>query len=140
MSDATELYQAIIVDHDRHPRHTGPLAGATHTATVDNPLCGDVVTIHLALDGDTIRAASFDCKGCALARAGGSIIASRAAGMTTGELRALATAFEQFVREPPDAPVPEALGELAAFAGVRKVRSRRTCATLALKAAVAALG
>ena len=60
--------------------------------------------------------------------------------MTTGALRALATEFEQFVREPPDAPIPADLGELAAFAGVRKVRSRRTCATLALKAAVAALG
>ena len=135
-----ELYQAIIIDHDRNPRHHGTLAGATHSATIDNPLCGDVVTIQLALDGDTIRAAAFECKGCALARAAGSIVATRAAGMTTGALRALATEFEQFVREPSDAPIPADLGELAAFAGVRKVRSRRTCATLALKAAVAALG
>ena len=67
MSD--ELYQAIIIDHDRNPRHHGALAGATHSATIDNPLCGDVVTIQLALDGDTIRAAAFECKGCALARA-----------------------------------------------------------------------
>lgn len=137
---SAELYQAIIIDHDRHPRHTGPLPGATHTATVDNPLCGDVVTIQLAVEGDTIRAAAFECKGCALARAAGSIVATRAAGMTTGALRALATEFEQFVREPADAPIPDDLGDLAAFAGVRTVRSRRTCATLALHAAVAALG
>jgi nitrogen fixation NifU-like protein len=134
----TELYQAVILDHDRAPRNEGPLAGATHEATADNPLCGDVVTMRCIVDGDHVRAARFEGRGCALARAAASILTTRAAGATPTELRTLAATFEQFVRDAPDAPVPD-LGELAAFAGVRAAKSRRTCATLAFRALLEAL-
>ena len=135
-----EIYQATIVAHDRAPKHEGPLPGATHAATIDNPLCGDIVTMRLVVEGDVVRAAAFEARGCALARAGASILATLAATMTPEQLRALATRFDQFIRESPDAPIPPDLGELAAFAGVRKVRSRRQCATLAFHALLAALG
>jgi nitrogen fixation NifU-like protein len=139
VSDASELYQAVIVEHDRAPRNHGPLPGATHEATVDNPLCGDVVTMRAVVEGGVVRAVAFECRGCALARASGSIATTRALGATPAELRELASAFARFVCEAPDAPMPAGLGELAAFAGVRKIKSRRTCATLALRALVAAL-
>ena len=69
MSTIDELYQATILDHDRAPRNHGALAGATHTATIDNPLCGDVVTVQAQVDGDAIREIAFDGHGCALSRA-----------------------------------------------------------------------
>lgn len=133
-----DLYQALIVDHDRAPRHHGPLAGATHAATVDNPLCGDVVTLHLILDGDTIRAAAFEGHGCALSRAAASLLTTRAP-LTTADARALAATFQAFVDAPPDTPPDPTLGDLAAFAGVRRFRSRRACATLPFRALLAAL-
>ncbi|MGE5187152.1 MAG: iron-sulfur cluster assembly scaffold protein [Acidobacteriota bacterium] len=135
----TDLYRAVILDHDRAPRNCGPLAGATHEATVDNPLCGDVVTMRAIVDGDIVRAAAFEAHGCALARAGASMVTTRAANASIADLRALAAELEQLVRGPPGAPIPPVLGELAAFAGVRAARSRRTCATLGFRALLAAL-
>src|SRR5512143_3336070 len=102
MSDANELYQSVILDHDRAPRNQGPLPGATHEATVDNPLCGDTVTVRVVCDGGVVRAAAFEAHGCALARAAASIVTTRAVGATPVQLRALAAEFEQFVRDAPD--------------------------------------
>ena len=142
MSDLDELYQAVIVDHDRAPRHHGPLAGATHAATADNPLCGDVVTLHLRIEDGVIRDVSFEGRGCSLSRAAASILSTMLAGRDLDYARALASAFEAFVHAPPDAPpdapAAPALGDLAAFSGVRRLRSRRACATLALRALAAA--
>jgi nitrogen fixation protein NifU and related proteins len=129
-----ELYQAIIVEHDRAPHHEGPLPGATCSATADNPLCGDTITIHAIVDGDRIDAITFEGRGCALARAAASLLTTRATGATLADLADLAARFEVFVTERVDAPIPDDFGDLAAFAGVRKVRSRRTCATLAFSA------
>ncbi|HWO23544.1 MAG TPA: SUF system NifU family Fe-S cluster assembly protein [Kofleriaceae bacterium] len=143
MSDLDELYQAVIVEHDRAPRHHGPLAGATHDATADNPLCGDVVTLHLRIEDGAIRDVSFEGRGCSLSRAAASILSTMLAGRDLAYARALAAAFEAFIHAPPDtpaAPAPDttALGELTAFAGVRRFRSRRACATLAFRALAAA--
>jgi nitrogen fixation protein NifU and related proteins len=145
VSDLDELYQAVIVDHDRAPRHHGPLPGATHGATADNPLCGDVVTLHLRIEDGVIRDVSFEGRGCSLSRAAASILSTMLAGRELASARILSAAFEAFVHSPPDAPAADApaLGDLAAFSGVRRFRSRRACATLplrALAAAVAAAG
>jgi nitrogen fixation NifU-like protein len=140
MSDPRALYHATIVDHDRHPRHEGALPGATHSATADNPLCGDVVTSHLVVDGATITAASFEARGCALSRAAASMATSRAIGASPDELRALANTFDEFVRSPTDAPAPAVLGELEVFGGVRAFKSRRSCACLVFHALTTALG
>jgi nitrogen fixation NifU-like protein len=152
VSDLDELYQAVIVDHDRAPRRHGPLPGATHTATADNPLCGDVVTLHLRIEDGVIRDVSFEGRGCSLSRAAASILSTMLAGRDLASARALSAAFEAFVHAPPDSsPAPPdspaaaaapadspALGELAAFSGVRRFRSRRACATLPLRALAAA--
>jgi nitrogen fixation NifU-like protein len=134
-----ELYQATIVDHDRAPRNEGALAGATHHATVDNPLCGDVVTVHARVEDGVIRGLTFEGRGCALSRAAASIMTTMVRDRTAEASRGLAAAFEQLVQAAPDADVPDDLGELRAFAGVRRFRSRRVCATLGFRALLRAL-
>ncbi len=152
MTDLDDLYQAVIVDHDRAPRRHGPLAGATHRATADNPLCGDLVTLHLHIEDGLILDASFEGRGCSLSRAAASILTTMLAGRDLASARALSAAFDAFVHAAPDAPTPAsasaaaagsaesaALGDLTAFAGVRRFRSRRACATLPLRALAAAV-
>ncbi|HYU16746.1 MAG TPA: SUF system NifU family Fe-S cluster assembly protein, partial [Candidatus Acidoferrum sp.] len=134
-----QLYQAIIIDHGRAPRHGGPLPGATHEATADNPLCGDQVTLRLIVDGDVVREVAFEGHGCTLSRAAASLLASRLPGTAVPDARILADRFAAFVREPPDSPVPSDLGDLAAFAGVREFKSRQDCATLVVEALLGAL-
>ena len=139
-SAVDQLYQAVIVEHDRAPRNLGPLPTATHRATVDNPLCGDVVTLHVELAGGAVCAVTFEGQGCALSRAAASILTTRLPGVSLADALALAAAFEAFVQSAPDAPTPAGLGDLAAFSGVRRFRSRRACATLPLRALLAAVG
>jgi nitrogen fixation NifU-like protein len=140
--DRDELYQATIVDHDRAPRNAGELPGATHRATLDNPLCGDVVTVHARVVDGVVAELRFEARGCALSRAAASIMTTMVRDRTLEASRRLAAAFEQFVQLPPDAPdeeLAEQLGELGAFAGVRRFRSRRVCATLGFRALLRAL-
>jgi nitrogen fixation NifU-like protein len=135
MNDALRsLYQDVILDHHKSPRNHGPLDGATHHATVDNPLCGDRVTVHLAVR-DRIDAARFEARGCALSRAAGSILTESAVGKTPAEARALAGAFEAFVAGAAPAPTDA----LAVFAGVREFPARAACATLPWQALLRAL-
>jgi len=135
-----QLYQAIIIDHGQSPRHHGALPGATHEATVDNPLCGDQVTLRLVVEGDRIRAAGFEGQGCTLSQAAASLLATRLTGAAIDDARALVDRFTAFVREPAGAPVPEELGDLGAFAGVREFKSRQPCATLVALAFTRATG
>ena len=146
MSDARALYQAAIVEHDRAPRHHGPLAAADAVATIDNPLCGDEVTVYVRRADSRLDAVTFEARGCALCRAAGSMMTARVHGTAVDEARALAARFEAFVRRSPDAgDAPDevadaaALGDLHAFIGVRAFRSRQTCALLPFRALLAAL-
>ncbi|MBK9034264.1 MAG: SUF system NifU family Fe-S cluster assembly protein [Myxococcales bacterium] len=143
MTDARALYQAIIVEHDRHPRNAGPLATATHHGAVDNPLCGDEVTVHVEVDGaGAIAAVTFEARGCALARAAASLMTERVRGLDRAAVAALVERFAGFVRTDAVDAVTDAtdLGDLTAFVGVRQFRSRQACATLPFRALVAALG
>ncbi|MGH8021680.1 MAG: Fe-S cluster assembly sulfur transfer protein SufU [Opitutaceae bacterium] len=140
MSDLDDLYQEIILDHNRRPRNYGPLADATHQAEGHNPLCGDEVTVFLHLDGDIISNITFDGQGCAISKASASLMTTRLKGRSLDEanrlleeVRALLTAPEE---TPPDL---ESLGDLAALAGVRKFAVRVKCATLAWHTLEAAL-
>jgi len=139
MTAIDELYQATIVDHDRAPRNHGHLTDATHHATVDNPLCGDVITVQARIAGGAVQDIAFEGRGCALSRAAASIMTMLVQGRTPDASRRLAAAFEHFVQTAPDAAIPEELGDLRAFAGVRQFRSRRVCALLAFRALMQAL-
>jgi nitrogen fixation NifU-like protein len=134
-----ELYQATIVDHDRAPRNHGPLPGATHQATIDNPLCGDVVTVQARVVDGVLNDIMFEGRGCALSRAAASIMTTMLHGHGSEESRRLVDLFEQFVNAAPDTAIPDQLGELRAFAGVRRFRSRRVCALLPFRALTRAL-
>jgi nitrogen fixation NifU-like protein len=134
MTDVDELYQATIVEHDRAPRNEGPLPGATHQATVDNPLCGDVVTVRAKVTDGVVTDIAFEGRGCALSRAAASIMTTIVRNHTIDEARQLAAAFEHCIQSAPDAAIPDQLGDLRAFAGVRRFRSRRVCALLPFRA------
>lgn len=139
MNDAVrQLYQSIILEHGKSPRHLGPLPGATHEALVDNPLCGDRITLRLVVAGDIIASAAFEAQGCTLSLAAASLLATRIQAASLAEARALVDRFAAFVREPPGAPLPD-LGDLTAFAGVRDFKSRQLCATLPAQALLKAL-
>ena len=139
MTAVDELYQATIVDHDRAPRNCGALDGATHQATLDNPLCGDVVTVQARIADGVIGDIRFEARGCALSRAAASIMTTMVRDRTPDASQRLVAAFEQFVQSTPDAAVPDELGELRAFSGVRRFRSRRVCALLPFRALMQAL-
>jgi nitrogen fixation protein NifU and related proteins len=139
MSELDQLYQATIVEHDRAPRNHGTIADPTHAATVDNPLCGDVVTVQARVVDGVVCDIAFEGRGCALSRAAASIMTTIVRDRTTAAARDLAAAFERFVQTPPGAEVPHELGELAAFAGVRRFRSRRLCALLPFRALTQAI-
>lgn len=134
MSDA--LYHALIVEHDRSPHNEGALDGATHAATLDNPLCGDTVTMRVVVEEERVRDAKFEARGCALCRASASMLTKHAIGRSTADIAVLVARFESFVAgEEPD----HALGDLVAFRGVQGARSRRACATLPFRALARAL-
>ncbi|HEY1811049.1 MAG TPA: SUF system NifU family Fe-S cluster assembly protein [Kofleriaceae bacterium] len=141
MSDAVRaLYQEIIVEHGAHPRHRGALATPTHAAELDNPLCGDIVKLQLAVEGDRIAGVAHAGHGCTLSIAAASLFAEQLIGRTLAEAGALAAELEAMVAEAAGAPDrAQSLGSLAVLAGVREFRSRRACATLAARALVRAI-
>jgi nitrogen fixation NifU-like protein len=139
VSDVDDLYQATIVDHDRAPRNYGSLAGATHQATVDNPLCGDTITVQVRVVDGAVQDIAFEARGCVLSRAAASIMTTMVRGASLDASRQLAAAFEQFAQAAPDATIPDELGELRTLSGVRRFRSRRVCALLAFRTLMQAL-
>ncbi len=137
MSDLRDLYQEVILDHNRHPRNFGPLPEADHTAEGSNPLCGDRVKVFLKMNGDVIEGVSFEGAGCAISTASASLMTEAMAGKTAAEARALFDRFHELMTV--GAGDPEALGKLAAFSGVREFPMRVKCATLAWHTLKAAL-
>ena len=139
MPELRELYQQVIVEHNRHPRHRGRPAHHTHEASGDNPLCGDRITVFVDVDGGVIRDIGFEGAGCAISTASASLMTGAVVGKTVEEAERLFTAFHEMVVSP-DAPAdPRALGKLAAFAGVRGFPARVKCANLAWHTLHAAL-
>src|ERR1700704_6738486 len=106
--DLRELYQDIILDHGRHPRNFHALEHPTHLARGHNPLCGDRVTVYLAIDGDRISDVSFEGRGCAISTASSSLMTEVLKGKTLDEARQLFAQFHAKVTGgiPPERPVP----------------------------------
>jgi nitrogen fixation NifU-like protein len=138
MSDLNELYQEVILDHNRRPRNYRRLEGASHHAEGYNPLCGDRVTVFVQIDAGRISDVAFEGSGCAISKASASLMTDRVKGSTVAEARDLFERFHRMVTTPPDQEVEE-LGKLSALAGVREFPVRVKCASLAwhtLKAAM----
>jgi len=130
MFDIKDLYQEIIVDHNRSPRNFGALPDADRVLEGYNPLCGDRLKLYLKLDGDRIAELRFDGSGCAISVASASLMTEAMKGRSVGDARQLFDSFHHLVtgdRAPTDA---SKLGKLAALAGVRDYPARVKCATL----------
>lgn len=143
MSDLRDLYQEVILDHNKSPRNFRELPGADRRAHGDNPLCGDVVTVYVGLDDETLREVTFQGSGCAISQASASMMTDAVRGKSVAEARALAERFRSLLTEdggpgaePPDAA---ALGKLAVFTGVKEYPMRVKCATLPWHTLAAAL-
>jgi nitrogen fixation NifU-like protein len=138
VSDLTDLYQEVILDHNRRPRNFGVLTDATHHAEGYNPLCGDRLTLFLKVDGDTITDVAFEGSGCAISKASASLMTDSLKGRDVSAARSLFERFHRMVTAPPDQEV-EDLGKLSALAGVREFPVRVKCASLAWHTLKAAL-
>jgi nitrogen fixation NifU-like protein len=132
MTDLQELYQSLILDHNRSPRNFGALEGADRHAEGYNPLCGDQVTVDLKLEGERIADIRFSGNGCAISKASASLMTTAVKGKTLAEAEALFTGFHGLVTGTAVPVDPkQTLGKLAIFAGVAEFPVRVKCATLA---------
>jgi nitrogen fixation NifU-like protein len=138
MSELSELYQQVILDHNRKPRNFQKVADANRTAEGFNPLCGDQIHLYVKLEGDRIRDIGFQGSGCAISRASASLMTSALKGKSAGEAEELFQRFHRLVTTD-EAADPEALGKLAVFSGVREFPARVKCASLAWHTLRAAL-
>jgi nitrogen fixation protein NifU and related proteins len=140
MSELRELYQQVILDHNKSPRNFGTLPNANRDSEGHNPLCGDRLHVFIALEDDIIRQISFEGSGCAISRASASLMTAALKGRTVAEAERLFGDFHQMLTAAADAPIDrDKLGKLAAFAGVREFPMRVKCATLPWHTAKAAL-
>jgi nitrogen fixation NifU-like protein len=141
MSELSDLYQEVILDHNRRPRNFGPLADATRVAKGHNPLCGDRLTLYVKLDADRLSDVKFEGSGCAISKASASLMTDAVKGRTVGEAMALFGRVHTMLTTPPGEPVDdEQVGKLAVLSGVREFPVRVKCASLAwhtLKSALA---
>ncbi len=141
MDDLKALYQSVILDHSRQPRNQGRPEGTTHEARGCNPLCGDQVTVYLALEGEQLVAAGFEGKGCALCLASASLMTESLQAVPHDKLALLmkdltticSNAEGQVVNNPDD------IAALLPLGGVRKYPVRLKCVTLPWQTAIAAL-
>jgi nitrogen fixation NifU-like protein len=139
MSELTDLYQEVILDHNRRPHNFRVIDAASAKQEGYNPLCGDRLTLYLTLDGDVIKDAAFQGSGCAISKASASLMTDAVKGKSVAEARSLFEQFHAMITSEPGTPTDD-LGKLSVFAGVREFPTRIKCASLAwhtMKAAVA---
>ncbi|HEY4043211.1 MAG TPA: SUF system NifU family Fe-S cluster assembly protein [Rhodopila sp.] len=141
--DLRDLYQEVILDHGRRPRHAIRLDQFDATAKGDNPMCGDRVQVWLKLDDDAIHRIGFEARGCAISIASADLMAETVQGRGTTDTRALFEAFREMARTGScpacDPALAEPIERLTPLAGVHEYPSRVKCATLPWHALVAAL-
>lgn len=125
--DMRELYQEVIVDHNRRPRNFRRIAPATRELEGFNPLCGDRLTVYLTLDGNTISDLAFEGSGCAISVASASLMTEALKGKPVSEAESLFDSVHGMLTGVNDQTPP---GKLAVLAGVREFPSRVKCATL----------
>lgn len=130
MADLRELYQQIILDHNRAPRNFRLVEDASHEADGDNPLCGDKIHVSVRVEDGVIQDVGFQGSGCAISKASCSLMTAAVKGKTTQEAEDLFQRFHAMVTGPENEVNRQALGKLAAFGGVRQFPARVKCASL----------
>ncbi|ACG72129.1 SUF system FeS assembly protein, NifU family [Anaeromyxobacter sp. K] len=131
MSELSDLYQEVVLDHGKRPRNFGPLPGETHHAEGLNPLCGDHFVVHARVDGGRLAEVRFEGSGCAISKASASVMTGVVKGKTAEEVDRIFERFHRLVTEGPAPEDEEALGKLAVFGGVHEYPTRVKCASLA---------
>ena len=132
MSELRELYQSVILDHNRMPRNFGTLEDANRAADGHNPLCGDVIHLTARVTDGRVEDVRFEGSGCAISTASASLMIQAVKGRSLDETRALFEGFRGMVTSDPTAEAKaDGLGKLAVFGGVREFPMRVKCATLA---------
>ena len=131
MSELNELYQQVILDHNKKPRNFRKLENANYTAEGYNPLCGDHLTIYLNVADDAVQEIAFEGSGCAISKAAASMMTQAVKGKSKKQAEELFNAFHLMVTGQLDEETEEnTLGNLKIFAGVRDFPVRVKCATL----------
>ena len=139
MSELTELYQQVILDHNKKPRNFRKPESFNRRAEGHNPLCGDQLTVYVQLDGGIVTDVAFEGSGCAISKAAASMMTQALKGKTTDEIQKLFREFHHMVTDEAASENEESLGNLRIFSGVREFPVRVKCATLpwhTLKAAL----
>jgi nitrogen fixation NifU-like protein len=139
MSSLSELYQNVILEHNRSPRNYRAMTDADRKAEGHNPLCGDQVTVWVRLDGDVIVDVSLQGAGCAISKASASLMTGAVKGKTREEAAALFERFHRLVTGTLPSGESETLGKLAVFSGVSEFPIRVKCASLSWHTLKAAL-
>ncbi len=140
MDKLQQLYQQVILDHNKNPRNFGKLESATFSADGVNPLCGDQIHVDLTIESGVISDIKFSGAGCAISKSSASIMTTMLKGKTPEEAEHLFEEFHELVTHDGDEPVDEeVMGKLAVFSGVREFPSRVKCASLAWHTLRAAL-
>ena len=140
MSELSELYQQVILDHNKKPRNFRKLETANRSAEGYNPLCGDQLTVYLELEDEVVKEVSFEGSGCAISKAAASMMTQSVKGKTKEEAEKLFDEFHRMVTGELDAEAtPNGLGRLTIFAGVRDFPARVKCASLSWHTMHAAL-
>jgi len=126
----SQLFQEVILDHYRSPKNKHGMEDATHSVTMDNPLCGDVVELNLRVEDDRIRNVSFQGQGCSISQAAASMLTRELKDRSVREARELAEKFTKLMHGEDEYEEDADLGELRALSGVSKFPVRIKCALL----------
>jgi nitrogen fixation protein NifU and related proteins len=131
MADSRQLYQEVILDHNRKPRNWGVLADATHQAEGLNPLCGDHIHVAVKMNGRAVESIAFQGESCAICKASASMMTTVVKGKPREDAEQLIQEFRDMATGKLD-PAVEAhhLGRLTVFSGVRDLPTRVKCAIL----------
>jgi nitrogen fixation NifU-like protein len=140
MSELSDLYQEVILDHNKNPRNYRAIEGADKTAEGNNPLCGDQLKVFLDMENDTVADVAFVGSGCAISKASASMMTQAVKGKTREEAESLFDEFHRMVLGEMDEEAEDNnLGKLKIFAGVREFPARVKCASLSWHTMKAAL-
>ena len=140
MDDLRELYQEVILDHNKNPKNYGKLECANHTSEGYNPLCGDHINLYLQVEDGRIRDVSFEGSGCAISKASASLMTAELKGKSVLDAKRLFEKFQHLgTSSKSSEPELDGLGKLAIIAGVREFPLRVKCASLAWHTMTAAL-
>jgi nitrogen fixation protein NifU and related proteins len=140
MSELNDLYQEVILDHNKNPRNFRAIENASHTADGHNPLCGDALKVYLNVENETVADVAFKGSGCAISKASASMMTQAVKGKTKAEAETLFKEFRAMVMGELDIETEEnSLGKLKIFAGVLEFPARVKCASLSWHTVHAAL-